>query len=190
MFKKLIISISLGLILSSNLYAQDESKKSSNSTLYIHPFSLILSGTPGFTWLTATYENNFTNGKSFLVRPMFMKLGKDDGISQGAIGVGLRNYMAKPNSGIYFDLVGNVGFASLEIEDDNTGESIDGSGLFFAGLGHIGAKKRWDKLSLMIDIGGGYQYIAINLEDSQGNEVEGTGGGPAFDINFGVGFHF
>lgn len=186
---KLKILAFLLVLTTSSVIAQDEGKSGSSGTFYFHPVGLILSTIPNFVWITATYENNFADQKAFLLRPFYMRFGdSDDYLSMFALGAGIRNYLSKPQSGIYLDLMGNVGYSSIHIDSDFEDE-VTGSGIAVSGLGYIGVKGKWSTISIMFDVGGGYQYVGANAEDNRGNEASASGGGPTFDINLGIGFN-
>ncbi|MBF0430582.1 MAG: hypothetical protein HQK83_04850 [Fibrobacteria bacterium] len=189
--KKLFIFIFMVSAMVSMALAQDETEESfKKSTIYIHPVGLILSGIPGLTWITATYENDFAPYKAFLLRPSYMGIGEEnDNMKSFSLGFGIRNYLSKPQSGIYLDITGNLGYSTVHLEDEYSNDAIEGSGIYIAGLGYIGVRGKWEKVSIFIDIGGGYQYSGASAEDSYGNEASFGGGMPALDVNFGIGFN-
>jgi hypothetical protein len=146
-------------------------------------------------FLVVTYENNYAEQKSWIINPGVTVWKLSEGSSELAlfgidVNTGPRFYLGKSSSGIYLQSLLALGYASIDVSsaDDEANASGFGGGL----LGYVGTKGKWDRVSMFIDVGLGYQFSGLNFDSSVDSDLEGSvsATGLALDLNFGIGYSF
>jgi hypothetical protein len=167
------------------------------NALYCHPISLIVSTAVSELplMLAVTYERSLKPRVSLVLTPSLLLWSLEESgdkltATQFSIGVGLRRYLSKPTTGIFLQAKPNIGYASVNFED-NAGSSASASGFAASLLGMIGYKGQWDRIAMFIDVGLGYQYFGASASDVNSDiEMSLSGTGLAVGGDFTLGFCF
>lgn len=197
------------LVLASGALAAQTDSASSERTkaLYVHPlYTLVTSAIDGLpAMIPVTLEVELEGPKSVTVQPELIvgsiassaKLAGSTAPNIEIKGLSLlcayRNYLnGKVPTGVYLAPAVGATFAKLhspEKIDAAKGVRWVGKDASFKGgsvLGYLGARGKWDAISIYTDIGAGYQFASVSGDDIEAWQSNGL----ALDINIGLGLAF
>lgn len=199
-FFSLALILTFALIVSAEEDAIDPTKTTKYAmpaeinTISIHPLSLIVTSAvkvfPMYVYIT--YERNYAPKNALILTPNYLSWKVEDGddsfeASGYGLGIGIRHYLSKPVSGIYLQAKADLGYATIKVSDGYS--TAEGSGLGVDFIGSIGAKGKWDKISIFADLGLGFGISDVSAKTGD-YEASVSNKGLSYGGNFGIGYSF